>query len=155
MKSLSFLVLIDIFVWVRFGMLIGCISTKLPKSFLQRNMYPTNGKTIIRLEKFLKIKSWKDKLPEAGATFDGGVSKKHLTMKTKEGIEAFIIETRRAEFVHVYAPVICFVYFIYNPWWLAVLMLGICVLLNLPFQLIQRYNRARCLRILKGRTFSS
>ena len=148
MRSLSFLVLLDIFIWVPFGILIGYISTQLPLSFLKRDMYPTNPKTDTRLQKYLKIKSWKDKLPEAGATFDGGVSKKQLSMQSVEGVERFIYETRRAEFVHIYAPVICFLYFFFNPLWLALLMFAICILLNLPFTLIQRYNRARCLRIL-------
>lgn len=151
MRSLSFLVLLDIFIWVPFGILIGYISTQLPLSFLKHNMFPTNTKTDIRLQKYLRIKSWKDKLPEAGATFDGGVSKKQLSMKTKEGVERFIYETRRAEFVHIFAPVICFVYFFFNPAWLAILMFGICIILNAPFALIQRYNRTRCLRILEKR----
>ena len=148
MKNNVMLVFIDIFIWVPFGILVGYKSTQLPKGILKYDIFPTNEKTQKRLQKYLKIRKWKDKLPEAGATFDGGVSKKQLSMKTKEGVHAFIIETRRAELVHIVAPLICPVYYLYNPWWLATFMFGVCIILNLPFALIQRFNRARCLKIL-------
>ena len=44
----------------------------------------------------LHIHRWKDRVPEAGALFDGGVSKRELPALDTAGLELFVLETRRA-----------------------------------------------------------
>jgi glycosyl-4,4'-diaponeurosporenoate acyltransferase len=40
-------------------------------------------------ERWLKIKRWKDRLPEAGAIFRGGVSKRHVGAADRASLEWF------------------------------------------------------------------
>ena len=49
---------------------------------------------------------------------------------------------RRAELAHY--PILAFgpVFFAFNPWWLALVMVGYAVVANVPCILVQRYNRA-------------
>ena len=50
-----------------------------------------------RYRRWLRINRWKDRLPEAGALFAGGVSKRQLPSYDVAGLELFVRETRRAE----------------------------------------------------------
>mgnify|MGYP003342282614 CR=1 FL=1 len=101
-----------------------------------------------RLYERLGIKRWKDRLPEAGALYSGGFSKRDLRAHDRAHLERFVVETRRAEFVHwlVFATVLVFPLFVV--WYALPPNLVYAVVANLPFIAIQRYNRARLLRIL-------
>jgi glycosyl-4,4'-diaponeurosporenoate acyltransferase len=91
----------------------------------------------------LGIHRWKDRLPEAGALFAGGVSKRQLPAYDVAGLELFVRETRRAELGHWWAMACGPVFVLWNPPLASALLIGYGVLVNLPFVLIQRYNRFR------------
>jgi glycosyl-4,4'-diaponeurosporenoate acyltransferase len=92
----------------------------------------------------LGIRRWKDRLPEAGALFPGGISKRHLD----GALEGFVRETRRAELAHWWAMAGGPVSALWNPRAGVVLMVAYGVSVNAPFIAVQRYNRARARRIL-------
>lgn len=100
-------------------------------------------------ERVLRIKAWKDALPEAGSLFRGGFSKRRLVRHDRAYLERFVRETRRAERAHWAILALSPVFFAWNPWWLAVAMLGYGVVANVPCILVQRYNRARLERALR------
>lgn len=94
--------------------------------------------------KWLKIKLWKDKLPQF--VLNGGFSKKHLikfTKISKEYLEKFLVETCRAEWNHLMCSlsgvVLCFFY--------KDLFFVVPIILNLPFICVQRFNRIRLLSL--------
>lgn len=91
----------------------------------------------------LRIHRWKDRLPEAGALFDGGVSKRELPARDASGLALFVRETRRAELAHWWAMACAPLFLLWNPPLAAALLVAYGVLVNLPFILIQRYNRFR------------
>ena len=91
----------------------------------------------------LRIKRWKDRVPEAGALFAGGVSKRRLRTRTTQGLRRFATETRRAELGHWLAAAAGPFFALWNPWWAAVIIVGYGLAANLPFIAIQRYDRAR------------
>ena len=98
--------------------------------------------------KFLKIKKWKDCLPQY--TSKNGFSKKHINFNKNTDlsyINEFITETCRAEWNHL----ACCFYFLFafmvNSLKNAIIFSFIPILANLPFLLIQRYNRARLLKV--------
>jgi len=91
----------------------------------------------------LRIHRWKDRVPEAGALFDGGISKRELPARDTAGLELFVRETRRAELAHWWAMGCGPVFVLWNPPLAAGLLVGYGVVANLPFILIQRYNRFR------------
>lgn len=104
-----------------------------------------------RLYERLRIRAWKDRLPEAGALFAGGTSKRHLPDRRDEGLERYAVETRRAELGHWLALVAAPMAVAWNPPVGAVAMMAYGVLVNAPFIAIQRYNRQRIQRILARR----
>ena len=97
----------------------------------------------------LRIHAWKDRLPEAGALFDGGVSKRALPGRDRAGIELFVRETRRAELAHWWAMLPGPVFALWNPPAAAAVHVGYGVAVNLPFVAIQRYNRVRAVGVLR------
>lgn len=91
----------------------------------------------------LRIHRWKDRLPEAGDLFRGGVSKSRLPSHDVAGLEVFARETRRAELAHWWSLGCGPIFVLWNPPLAAGLLVGYSVLVNLPFIAIQRYNRFR------------
>lgn len=94
----------------------------------------------------LGIRHWKDRLPEAGALFSGGVSKR--TLSGRGELERFVVETRRAELGHWLAMAGGPLAAIWNPPAGSVLMVAYGIAVNAPFIAVQRYNRIRSLRVL-------
>jgi glycosyl-4,4'-diaponeurosporenoate acyltransferase len=95
----------------------------------------------------LHIQRWKDRVPEAGALFAGGVSKRHVT----RDLGRFVAETRRAEYGHWLAVACTPVFALWNPPAGLFLMALYSVVVNAPFIAIQRYNRQRAQRVLARR----
>src|SRR5688500_17267505 len=65
----------------------------------------------VHVHRALRVRHWKDRLPEAGALFPGGLSKRHLS----GGVERFAQETRRAERAHWWALAAVPVFSLWNP----------------------------------------
>ena len=96
----------------------------------------------------LRIDRWKDRVPEAGALFEGGVSKRELPAMDADGLAIFVRETRRAELAHWWALCCGPLFMLWNPPLAAALLGAYGVLVNLPFIAIQRYNRFRTQALL-------
>jgi glycosyl-4,4'-diaponeurosporenoate acyltransferase len=97
----------------------------------------------------LRINRWKDELPEAGDLFRGGVSKRQLPSHDPAGLQLFIRETRRAELTHWWAMACGPLFVLWNPPLASALLVGYGVAVNVPFILIQRYNRFRSQALLE------
>lgn len=95
----------------------------------------------------IRIRSWKDRLPEAGALFAGGVSKRRLPSADGAGLDRFAAETRRAEHGHWLAAAAGPLFVLWNPPSIAAVMVVYGIVVNAPFVMIQRYNRQRIGRI--------
>lgn len=94
---------------------------------------------------YLKINKWKDFLPQHVGK--DGFSKDHIDDLSIEYLDEFIMETCRGEWNHMMNCAFAIVLFIINGFGMA-LILSICVLLgNLPFAIIQRYNRFRLQKV--------
>lgn len=102
--------------------------------------------------RWLRIHRWKDKLPEAGDLFRGGVSKRHLPSYDSSGLQLFVRETRRAELAHWWALGCGPLFILWNPPLAAGLLVTYSVAVNLPFIAIQRYNRVRLQALLARRS---
>ena len=94
----------------------------------------------------LRIERWKDRLPSLETW--NRFSKKRLTDASRRYLNRFVIETCRAESNHVRAIASVVVMRVWTPIDLWMTCLVIAIAGNLPFILIQRYNRPRLLRIL-------
>jgi glycosyl-4,4'-diaponeurosporenoate acyltransferase len=138
---------LDIMVWIVWGFTVGWVAHRLPSAVLASDTWVTQVRRPRRLRRFceesLRIKRWKSWLPEAGDLFEGGFSKRRLTSTTEAHLGRFVIETRRAEYAHVANVSIVPLFFLWNPWWLAVVMAVYGVGANAPCWVVQRYNRVR------------
>ncbi|WP_051552168.1 hypothetical protein [Nocardioides sp. URHA0020] len=140
-------VLVDIVAWGAFHAATGYAAYRLDDSRLARDgwllrqrSFEDSGRWYRRR---LRIHRWKDRLPEAGDLFRGGTSKRRLPAYDVAGLEAFARETRRAELAHWWALACGPLFVLWNPPLAAALLVTYGVLVNLPFILIQRYNRFR------------
>lgn len=95
----------------------------------------------------LHIDRWKDRLPSLRTA--GRFSKKRLTEASRRYFNLFITETCRAESNHLRAIASVMVMRLWTPvdLWAVCMLIG--VLGNLPFIMIQRYNRPRLMRALE------
>ena len=147
------IVLIDAGVWASWSVLCGYYAHRLSPRRLSRDNwlfrlrgFESGGRVY---ERWLEIKRWKDRLPDAGDLFQGGMSKKRLlAVRDRERLERFAAETRRAELTHWLILAASPWFFLWNPWWLGLAMVGYGIVANIPCVAIQRYNRVRLFRVI-------
>ena len=94
------IVLIDAGVWASWSALCGYLAHRIPSSRLARDRgllrirrFEAGGRFY---ERWLHIKRWKDRLPEAGALFRGGFSKRRVSGTDPVSLERFAVEIGRA-----------------------------------------------------------
>ena len=152
---LGYVVLADAAVWAGWSTAVGYAAHRLPPAALHRDTVltrPWRWENGGRTYEVVGIRRWKDRLPEAGAVFRGGVSKRSLRGSSDDDLWAFAAETRRAELVHWAVPAITPLFALWNPPWLFAAMVGYALVANVPCLVVQRYNRARLLRVLERRS---
>ena len=136
------------------GILSHFVGQALPRSWFSAERFPyraaeweKGGKVYEKLG----IKRWKDHLPDMSKIMPDMVKKKMSAAK-EQGMEVLIEETCVAECVHWALIVLSLGIFLFwrSPWsvvfWLVYNILG-----NLPFIIIQRYNRPRLVMLEQRR----
>lgn len=145
----GWIVVLNVGVWFAWSASVGYAMHRLPVARFARDSRLTRLRPFETgggwYERRLRIRRWKDRLPEAGALFASGFSKRHVA---RADLARYVAETRRAEVVHWVAMVVWPVFAIWNPPWAVGVMLGYALVANAPCLLVQRYNRARLVRIL-------
>lgn len=143
--------MIDIILCAAYLAVLGSVSffigRLLPKNMFKSDRsfhifgFEKNGKFY---EKF-GIKRWKDRLPDMSRIFPS-------LMPSKNGIgdvsyDIMIRETRVAEFIHAFIAVLGFPCVLIAPGAAGTVIWLLWVLGNIPFIMIQRYNRPRLERL--------
>ncbi len=148
-------IVVDIIAWGAFHALTGYAAHRLPAErlgedgwLLRPRAFEARGQWYRRR---LRIDRWKDRLPEAGAIFGDGLSKRQLPAYDMAGLQLFARETRRAELAHWWALFCGPVFVLWNPPLASALLIGYGVGVNLPFIAIQRYNRFRIESVIERR----
>jgi glycosyl-4,4'-diaponeurosporenoate acyltransferase len=149
-------IVVDVVAWGMFHSATGYAAYRLDESRLSRDgwlLRPRRFETAGRwYRRRLRIHRWKDKVPEAGDLFRGGISKGRLPTYDVAGLELFARETRRAELGHWWALCCGPIFVLWNPPLAAGLLVAYGVLVNLPFIAIQRYNRFRIQALVERRS---
>jgi glycosyl-4,4'-diaponeurosporenoate acyltransferase len=149
-------VVVDVIAWGAFHSATGYAAHRLGEKRLGRDgwlLRPRRFETAgLWYRRRLRIDRWKDRVPEAGALFPGGMSKRHLPAYDVSGLRLFVRETRRAELAHWWAMSCGPVFVLWNPPLAAGLLVSYGVAVNLPFIVIQRYNRFRTLTLIERRS---
>lgn len=115
-----------------------------------KEFYTVNKREIIFYNK-MNIKKWKDKFPQFNIYFD----KNYL--KSIRHIDLFILDTKMVGLSHFLTGCfgltsLLFVYFLRNPMKYIKLFIIIAIVMffvQMPFIMIQRYNRFRLIRLRK------
>ncbi len=152
-------VFVSVLAWVFIGFSTGFAIHKVPVRRFDHDTWLTRARSFEDDGNFyqrrLKIRQWKDRLPEQGDLFPDGFSKRHIINRSTEHLERFMAETRRAETVHWLNLSAGPLFLIWCRPLLGAFMIlfGICA--HLPFVMVQRYNRERLSRVLRRRSATS
>ena len=147
-------IVVDVIAWGVFHSATGYAAHRLDDRRLSRDgwlLRPRRFETAAWYRRWLRINRWKDRVPEAGDLFRGGVSKRQLPAYDVDGLQLFVRETRRAELGHWWAMGCAPLFVLWNPPLAAGLLMTYGVAANLPFIVIQRYNRIRTQALVERR----
>jgi glycosyl-4,4'-diaponeurosporenoate acyltransferase len=97
----------------------------------------------------LKIQLWKDRLPQHVGK--GGFSKQHFAGDSVEYLDQFIRETCRGEWMHTKNLFSALLVLLIDPPIVGLLVSFYVLIADLPFAIVQRYNRFRLLALKKRR----
>ena len=149
---------LDVAAWGTWSALVGIVGHRRPDRAFATDRWWSRLRSFERggrwYERRLRVKAWKDRLPEAGALFAGGMSKRSLPagIDRRAALERLIVATRRAEWVHWVIPMLVPVFLLWNDAWVLAPMAVYAVAANGPCLVVQRYNRARALSALRRAT---
>lgn len=118
---------------------------KISNSLFRALWWEENG-TIYRL---IKVKKWKEYLPDGAKLFNSGFQKKRLKEMNEDYYYDFLLETKRAETTHYVSLLPLLFFFIWNPIEAYVLILFYGLIANVPCIIVQRYNRIRFNKVVK------
>lgn len=129
------------------GILSHFVGQALPRARFSAESFPyrtadwENGG---RVYEKLGIKHWKDTLPDMSRIMPDMVKKKMTGQNREQGMDVLIAETCVAECVHYWLIVLSLgIFLFWRGVWALVFWLVYNILGNVPFILIQRYNRPR------------
>lgn len=129
------------------GILSHFVGQALPRARFSAESFPyrtadwENGG---RVYEKLGIKRWKDALPDMSRIMPDMVKKKLTGQNREQGMDVLIAETCVAECVHYWLIVLSLgIFLFWRGVWAVVFWLVYNILGNVPFILIQRYNRPR------------
>ena len=133
------------------GVLSFFLGRLLPKRWLHPDKFPFRTYAWEdKLWKTLQIRKWQAKVPDMSRLFKKLMPEKKLTQKTAQDLPLMIQETCVAELTH---GLLCFAGLALLKIWRGpggvILTVIYIVFGNLPFLLIQRYNRPRLQRLLE------
>jgi len=145
------LTIINISAWLFIHLFCAWAGTKLPiRAFRPHSLLHKPlpfEKSGLLYERILRIKSWKNFLPDAAGWFKGGFQKRKLGNADPAYLEKFREETVRGEVVHWIVFWAAGLFYFWNPAWVLKWMFLYSAIANLPCIITQRYNRIRIERI--------
>ncbi len=126
------------------GILAHYIGESLPRSRFSEEKFPyrafrweKNG----RIYEYIRIKKWKTRLPDMSRVMRDMLPKRVTFDAQSENINALIKETCVAECVHYWLCIFSVgIYFIWKNY-VGVILTVVFIVCNIPFMMIQRYNR--------------
>jgi glycosyl-4,4'-diaponeurosporenoate acyltransferase len=92
-------------------------------------------------DQLFAVKTWKKKMPDGAAWFKKGFAKKKLSNRSPAYLERFVQETCRGEAAHWILLPASFLFFLWNPFYIGIIMVIYALIANAPCIVIQRYNR--------------
>jgi glycosyl-4,4'-diaponeurosporenoate acyltransferase len=144
---------INLLIFIFLSLAMTFICEKIPvkiyyyKKWLFRERKWENGGRIY--ENYFQVKRWKAKLPDISDFMKWRFNKKHLAESSSEYLSVFLTESCKAEFTHWMIIVSTLFFNFWNDYVTSFIMIIIACVLNLPYIIIQRYNRPRLIKLLR------
>ncbi|MCA0968602.1 glycosyl-4,4'-diaponeurosporenoate acyltransferase [Priestia flexa] len=144
-----FITCINISAWLFFHIAISYACGSIPITFFEKDYLIFKRMKWETDQKYKKvwIHKWKTFLPDAGKVMKSGFYKKTWQSRSPEYTRQFLLETKRAELTHWLSICPAFLFFLWNSAYVGWVMVVYACITNLPFIIIQRYNRIRIVRI--------
>lgn len=134
--------------WLGVQLGLAWLLLRLPARWFDWPRARAGGRRRWFYERVLRVKDWKDRLPDGARWISHGFSKRNLRGTDSEYLRRFVAETRRGELCHWLAIACLPVFSVWNPWWGVWVNAAYALLANLPCIMAQRYNRGRLLGLL-------
>lgn len=146
-------ILINILAWYSFHMFLSWVARNISNQFLEENKqwfrtrkWENSGDV---WQQLFRIRSWKSYLPDGTKITKKGFDKTRLRQFDQANLELFALETRRGELAHWMMIPPAGLFFLWNPPWAGWLMVVYALIANIPFIMVQRYNRPRLERLIR------
>lgn len=137
-------------IWLFIHLAVSGITAMAPVSFIQlmqpllkTKRWEGGG----RIYRSFGIHKWKTMLPEARKWINKGKGKTAAEIRNVDAYEELEEQLARSELSHWMQILPAPLFFLFNPLWAGWIMIMYALLFNLPFIMIQRYNRARVSRL--------
>jgi len=144
----------NVFVFILLSVVNTFFSLRLPEFILdyknwlyQERKWEDGGKVYQRI---FKVKNWKNELPELSDFLKPIFPRKHITAFDEKHIQKYLLESCRAELTHWGIILSSFLFGIWSGFLETLFMIFLALGLNLPYVIIQRYNRPRIIRFLEN-----
>lgn len=134
------------------GILSHYVGEALPRAWFHPDRFPFRAFSWEREGKIydkLRIRDWKDQLPDMSRVMKDMIPKRVGTCPTAEKVMILVRETCVAELIHWLLALCGGVVYLFWKNSVGVLLSFLVFLGNLPFILIQRYNRPALLALAK------
>lgn len=134
------------------GILSHYVGEALPRAWFHPDRFPFRAFAWEREGKIydkLRIRNWKDQLPDMSRVMKDMIPKRVGTCPTAEKVMILVRETCVAELIHWLLALCGGVVYLFWKNSVGVLLSFLVFLGNLPFILIQRYNRPTLLALAK------
>ncbi|MBQ8637049.1 MAG: hypothetical protein IJ423_03560 [Clostridia bacterium] len=137
------------------GIIVALPNKWQKKLFDSERRFYTVSEREMNFYRQIRLPKWKDKLPQHNADFE----KRHLPKEiTKDYLLKYIFVTCRAEIIHYVTGIVGYLSLFFSflsenvEYWYDVYMTIATAMMigNIPFSMIQRYNRYRLKRLLKS-----
>jgi glycosyl-4,4'-diaponeurosporenoate acyltransferase len=148
MSDWLWLIAINVLVIVVLSVLVGVLAPRWPVSWLKADRFPLTALPFETHHHYrkLRVATLRAQLPELGGLF-GGASKSSLPGTDLASLDRYLVEVRRAEWVHILSCLTPLPLFFFNPWWLALAFFVVALLVNGLFLIVLRHNRLRLLQV--------
>lgn len=141
---------VNIVAWLCIHLGVSSLVSVAPQSFVNAfaGLYRVKSwETRTKVYERMGVKKWKGRLPEARKWFRRKKTVAHLRKPSQW--TRFEKQTNRSELSHWLQMLAAPFFFLFNPAWAGWIMMAYAVLFNLPFIIVQRYNRVRLMRVKK------
>lgn len=142
----------NVFIFILFSIINTVLSLKIPAVFLgfkkwlfKERAWEEGG---IVYQRVFKVKNWKNKSPELSDIIKTIFTRKRIEIYDKDYLHKYLIESCRAELTHWGIIFSSFLFVLWSSVPRTSVMIIIALVLNLPYVIIQRYNRPRIINLL-------